>query len=102
MWRTKEAFSDGVSSDKRSWFETIQDNIPHFDDGSFDWESLTQSSKNSRNKNTIDLYLRDIIQEEGQRYSLISGCLDSQMLPTVVQANIKHLQRISKKIDFIF
>ena len=24
LWRTKEAFSDGVSSDKESWFETIQ------------------------------------------------------------------------------
>ena len=25
LWRTKEAFSDGVSSQKKSWFETIQD-----------------------------------------------------------------------------
>ena len=24
LWRTKEAFSDGVSGDKESWFETIQ------------------------------------------------------------------------------
>tara|TARA_R110002012_G_scaffold278402_2_gene466054 strand:- start:1767 stop:3398 length:1632 start_codon:yes stop_codon:yes gene_type:complete len=24
LWRTKEAFSDGVSSEKESWFETIQ------------------------------------------------------------------------------
>lgn len=25
LWRTKEAFSDGVSSQKKSWFETIQE-----------------------------------------------------------------------------
>ena len=28
LWRTKEAFSDGVSSQKKAWFETIQENIP--------------------------------------------------------------------------
>ena len=27
VWRTKEAFSDGVSSDKKSWFEVIQDHL---------------------------------------------------------------------------
>ena len=25
LWRRKEAFSDGVSSQKKSWFETIQE-----------------------------------------------------------------------------
>ena len=25
LWRTKEAFSDGVSKQTRSWFEVIQD-----------------------------------------------------------------------------
>ena len=29
LWRTKEAFSDGVSSQKRSWFEIIQDHVKH-------------------------------------------------------------------------
>jgi asparagine synthase (glutamine-hydrolysing) len=28
LWRTKEAFSDGVSSHKKSWYLTIQENIP--------------------------------------------------------------------------
>lgn len=28
LHRTKEAFSDGVSSHKKSWYETIQENIP--------------------------------------------------------------------------
>ena len=27
LWRTKEAFSDGVSSQKKPWFETIQDYV---------------------------------------------------------------------------
>jgi len=27
LWRKKEAFSDGVSSEQKSWFEIIQDNI---------------------------------------------------------------------------
>lgn len=27
LWRTKEAFSDGVSSHEKSWFQIIQDNI---------------------------------------------------------------------------
>ena len=28
LWRTKEAFSDGVSSQERSWFEIIEEKIP--------------------------------------------------------------------------
>jgi asparagine synthase (glutamine-hydrolysing) len=27
LWRTKEAFSDGVSSQKKSWFQILQDHI---------------------------------------------------------------------------
>ena len=27
LWRVKEAFSDGVSSQKKSWFQVIQDKI---------------------------------------------------------------------------
>lgn len=27
LWRTKEAFSDGVSSQKKSWFQTLQEHI---------------------------------------------------------------------------
>ena len=32
LWRTKEAFSDGVSSMKKSWYETIQENVPDIPD----------------------------------------------------------------------
>lgn len=28
LWRTKEAFSDGVSSQEKSWYQMIQENIP--------------------------------------------------------------------------
>lgn len=31
LWRRKEAFSDGVSSMERPWFQTIQDSIPVVD-----------------------------------------------------------------------
>ena len=27
LWRTKEAFSDGCSTEKRSWFSILQENI---------------------------------------------------------------------------
>jgi len=57
MWRTKEAFSDGVSSDKKSWYETIQDNIPDFDDGSIDWENLHNPPKTPEQK-----YYRSIFE----------------------------------------
>ena len=29
LWRTKEAFSDGVSSNKKAWYEVIQDHLEH-------------------------------------------------------------------------
>jgi asparagine synthase (glutamine-hydrolysing) len=29
LWRTKEAFSDGISSNKKSWFSVLQDHIQH-------------------------------------------------------------------------
>ena len=38
LWRTKEAFSDGVSSNKKSWFEVIQEfasNKLNISDGKF-------------------------------------------------------------------
>ena len=57
MWRTKEAFSDGVSSDKKSWFQTIQDNIPDLDNDSFQWESLPNAPKTPEQK-----YYRSIFE----------------------------------------
>lgn len=30
LWRRKEAFSDGVSSVEKSWYQIIQDSIPHY------------------------------------------------------------------------
>ena len=32
LWRTKEAFSDGVSSKKKAWYEMIQDSLVNFSD----------------------------------------------------------------------
>jgi asparagine synthase (glutamine-hydrolysing) len=57
LWRTKEAFSDGVSSNKKSWFETIQDNIPDFDEGAIDWGKLPNPPKTQEQK-----YYRSIFE----------------------------------------
>ena len=35
LWRIKEAFSDGVSSQSRSWFQIISDNVANMDFDSF-------------------------------------------------------------------
>lgn len=59
LWRTKEAFSDGVSSKEKSWFEIIQDQIDKkYTDK--DFESL--SKKYTFNKPTTkeQLYYREI------------------------------------------
>ena len=35
IWRTKEAFSDGVSKQTRSWYEIIQEHVEAFDNKTF-------------------------------------------------------------------
>ena len=40
LWRTKEAFSDGVSSTEKSWFQEIQERIP--EEATVDWEHDAQ------------------------------------------------------------
>jgi asparagine synthase (glutamine-hydrolysing) len=37
LWRSKEAFSDGVSSTEKSWFQEIQERIP--DDATLHWDN---------------------------------------------------------------
>ena len=49
LWRTKEAFSDGVSSMERSWYQIIQDNIIF----------LTQYDDN------LNVALQDLLNDEG-------------------------------------
>jgi len=59
LWRKKEAFSDGVSSTERSWYEIIQDNL---NSKYSDEEFKELSSKYSVNTPTTkeQLYYREI------------------------------------------
>ena len=51
LWRTKEAFSDGVSSQKKSWYEMIQDSVEngtislHGLDMDYDFSSMKNSPR---------------------------------------------------------
>jgi len=58
MWRTKEAFSDGVSSNKKSWFQTIQDNLPDLEQSGIDWDSLVNPPQTPEQK-----YYRSIFEK---------------------------------------
>ena len=61
LWRSKEAFSDGVSSHKKSWFEILKENIESKYD---DLEFNTLSNKYEINKPTTkeQLYYREIFE----------------------------------------
>ena len=60
LWRTKEAFSDGVSSHERSWFEIIQERVQEIvnNDSILKGEikGLIGNTNNTNNTNT-DLYI---------------------------------------------
>ena len=55
LWRTKEAFSDGVSKSTKSWFEVIQD---------YASEKLNIPNK----KNAENIYYKQIAYEDAQNY----------------------------------
>ena len=45
LWRTKEAFSDGVSGDRKSWFEIIDDKIIETYGDKYDSDSTVEYNK---------------------------------------------------------
>ena len=52
LWRTKEAFSDGVSSKKKAWYEMIQDSLVNFSDNTKNFyfnKPVTNEQKYYRN-----------------------------------------------------
>ena len=65
LWRTKEAFSDGVSSQKKSWYEIIQ--------SSMDTQPLAPLSGNALILNTPTTkeqqYYRHIFERHYKNYS---------------------------------
>lgn len=52
LWRTKEAFSDGVSSLKRSWFEIIKEKIETNKELHNDLDNIIESYKISNDSHT--------------------------------------------------
>ena len=69
LWRTKEAFSDGVSNTARSLFQIIQDKIrddwdicEQLGGGIIDWDKVTPIPQKQWNRNTIDISLRTNIR----------------------------------------
>ena len=67
LWRTKEAFSDGVSSNKKSWYQVIQDHLinykPKFSDSNY-------QAMNNPPKTLEQKYYRDIfIEKFGNNFS---------------------------------
>lgn len=55
--RKKEAFSDGISSKERSWFQILQDNVK-------DWNCTMKIESNSINKNYIFCFFTSGINNE--------------------------------------
>lgn len=76
LWRTKEAFSDGVSSNKKSWYEIIQGNCEknndfikeqYYDainDSYFSYDSDDLSSKNSWKMKNLKIINKPMTKEQ--------------------------------------
>ena len=62
LWRTKEAFSDGVSSHKKSWYETIQENVLLSGESYVDKNYLPEKYNNVP-KTMEQQYYRNIFEE---------------------------------------
>ena len=92
LYRRKEAFSDGVSSLQRSWYEIIDEKVEKAlldEEITDDWRELLEEYKDRVNPPTtkeqyiIVRYLIFIIRIVKQRF-LIFGCLDLLKLPILV------------------
>ena len=70
LWRTKEAFSDGVSSNKKSWYQVIQDHLinikykPQFSNNCY--ENMHNSPKTLEQKYYRDIFIQKF---KGDKFS---------------------------------
>jgi len=62
LWRKKEAFSDGVSSQEKSWFQEIQERILGQGLVPEDWELLAQKFEEPRPKTPEAFYYRSLYE----------------------------------------
>ena len=99
LWRTKEAFSDGVSSQKKSWFETLQE---HISSNIFKNDfNIVESQKKYYKRNIpdtkenyiIEMFLMLILKIVKRLFHII-GCLNIQMQQMLV---LEHLIFIKRK-----
>ena len=99
LWRTKEAFSDGVSNDKEAWFETINkfikstifSNDSNYPEKEEDIINMMIKEKILLiiylllwNNYIIDCYLKNIFQIKVKLF-LIFGCLIMEIPKMLVQ-----------------
>jgi asparagine synthase (glutamine-hydrolysing) len=62
LWRKKEAFSDGVSTQEKSWFQEIQDRILEQGLVPADWEVRAQKFEEPRPKTPEAFYYRSLYE----------------------------------------
>jgi len=62
LWRTKEAFSDGVSGDKGSWFDIIKDKVSKLDN-IYEVENYNPLTNHNMPKTLEQKYYRKIFDE---------------------------------------
>jgi len=85
LWRTKEAFSDGVSSQKKSWYEMIQDSIEngtislHGLDMDYDFYSMKNSPRTPE-----QIYYRCIFE---RYYPGMGNVIPYFWMPRFVESN---------------
>ena len=98
LWRTKEAFSDGVSSHKKSWFEIINDKITEKYGEHFNKVSIRDNLHNSP-KTPEQRFYRDIFEKN---YSNMGHLLPFFWMPKYVKAtdsSARTLSEYSKEIN---
>ena len=62
LWRKKEAFSDGVSTQEKSWFQEIQERILGQGLVPADWEAQSQKFEEPRPKTPEAFYYRSLYE----------------------------------------
>lgn len=85
LWRTKEAFSDGVSSQKKSWYEMIQDSV---ENGTISLDDLNMDYDFSEMKNPPrtpeQIYYRSLFEKY---YSGMGDIIPYFWMPRFVETN---------------
>lgn len=77
LWRKKEAFSDGVSSNKKSWYEIINENVVNMDLGSTVYSYLSPTTKEQT-------YYRSLFE---QYYPNCENVVPYFWMPRFIEAN---------------